>query len=177
MMPPSALVVCLPAPTFVRTLATALVYLVFAGFAVAQDAPLKIAVGGLRLTEADLAGKQLAAVAHSSEAEYLDERHLRYAPFDDLPAALTALARGEADVVVNSIGALQYLISTRFKSTIRPPQAVLEPAYMAITLPPGSPLKKPIDEALVGITTSQEGARSRMATSARSNSHPRTRLD
>src|SRR3984885_10895327 len=101
-------------------------------------------VGGLRGTEADLAGKRLAAVAHSSGAEYLDERHLRYTSFDDLAAAVTALGRGQADAVVNSIGALQYLVSSaRFKNTIRPPEAVLEPAYMAIALPLGSPLKKP----------------------------------
>jgi polar amino acid transport system substrate-binding protein len=116
-------------------------------------------VGGLRLTEADLTGRRLAAVAHSSGAEYLDERRLRYAPFDDLPGALTALERKQADAVVNSIGALQYLVATRFKDTIRPPQGVLEPAYMAIALPPGSPLKKPLDEALVGITASQEWRR------------------
>ena len=113
-------------------------------------------VGGLRLTEADLDGKRLAAVAHSSGAEYLDERHLRYAPFGDLSAALTALGRREVDVVVNSIGAPQYLVSTRFKGRIRRPEGVLEPAYMAIALPPGSPLKKPLDEALVEITASQE---------------------
>ncbi len=113
-------------------------------------------VGDLRLTEADFAGKRLAAVAHSSGAEYLDERRLRYAPFDDLPASLTALERGHADAVVNSIGALQYLVATRFKDTIRPPQGVLEPAYMAIALPPGSPLTKSVDEALVGITANQE---------------------
>ena len=113
-------------------------------------------VGGLRLTEADLAGKRLAAVAHSSGAEYLDERRLCYAPFDDLSAALTALDRGDADAVVNSIGALQYLIPARFKSTIKTPQGVLQPAYMAIALPLGSPLKKPLDEALIGITASQE---------------------
>jgi polar amino acid transport system substrate-binding protein len=114
-------------------------------------------VGGLRLTEADLVGKRLAAVAHSSGAEYLDERHLRYASFDDLAAAVTALGRGQADAVVNSIGALQYLVSSaRFKNTIRPPEAVLEPAYMAIALPLGSPLKKALDEALVEITASQE---------------------
>jgi polar amino acid transport system substrate-binding protein len=71
--------------------------------------------GGLRVTEADLAGKRLAAVAHSSGAEYLDERQLRYASFDELPAALTALGRGEVDAIVNSVGALQYLVSTRFK--------------------------------------------------------------
>jgi polar amino acid transport system substrate-binding protein len=34
----------IPAPTFVRRLATAIVYLVFAGFAVAQDAPPNVAV-------------------------------------------------------------------------------------------------------------------------------------
>jgi polar amino acid transport system substrate-binding protein len=79
-----------------------------------------------------------------------------YAPFDELPAALTALGRGEVDAVVNSVGALQYLVSTRFKERIKPPEGVLEPAYMAIALPAGSPLKKPLDEALVGITASQE---------------------
>jgi polar amino acid transport system substrate-binding protein len=112
--------------------------------------------GGLRVTEVDLASRRLAAVAHSSGAEYLDERRLRYAPFVDLPAALAALARADVDAVVNSIGALQYLVSTRFKRRIRPPEGVLEPAYMAIALPAGSPLKKPLDEALVGITGSQE---------------------
>src|SRR3984885_12120562 len=114
-------------------------------------------VGGLRVTEADLVGKRLAAVAHSSGAEYLDERPLRYTSFDDLAAAVTALRGGQADAVVNSIGTLQYLVSSaRFKNTIRPPEAVLEPAYMAIALPLGSPLKKPLDQALVEITASQE---------------------
>jgi polar amino acid transport system substrate-binding protein len=62
-------------------------------------------VGGLHVTEEVLAGKRLAAVAHSSGAEHLDERHLRYAPFDGLAAALAALGRGEVDAVVNSVGA------------------------------------------------------------------------
>ena len=52
--------------------------------------------------------------------------------------------------------ALQYLVSTRFKNTIRPPQGVLEPAYMAVALPPGSPLKKSLDEVLVEITAGPE---------------------
>ena len=65
----------------------------------------------------------------------------------------------EEPLVINSVGALQYLVATRFKERIRPPQGVLEPAYMAIALPAGSPLKKPLDEALVGITASQEWRR------------------
>jgi polar amino acid transport system substrate-binding protein len=130
-------------------------------------------VGGLRLTEADLAGKQLAAVAHSSGAEYLDERHLRYASFDDLAAALTALGRGEADAVVNSIGVLQYLVSTRFKNTIRPPQGVLEPAYMAIALPPGSRSRNRSMRLWLGSQQARSGARSRRVTSACSDSASR----
>jgi hypothetical protein len=47
-------------------------------------------------------------------------------------------------------------ISSPLALTIRPPQGVLESAYMAIALPLGGALKKPIDEALVGITASQE---------------------
>jgi ABC-type amino acid transport substrate-binding protein len=113
----------------------------------------------LRLVGADLAGKRLAAVAHSSGAEYLDERHLRYASFDDLPAALTALEHRETDAVVNSVGTLQYLIAARYKTTIEAPQGVLEPAYMAFALPPGSALKRPLDRALIEISGSEEWRR------------------
>jgi polar amino acid transport system substrate-binding protein len=44
MMPLSAFVRLLAAPTFVRRLAAALAFLVSAGFAVAQEAPLRVAV-------------------------------------------------------------------------------------------------------------------------------------
>ncbi len=69
------------------------------------------------------------------------------------------LERGEADAVVNSVGALQYLLAARFKGTIEAPQGVLEPAYMAVALPPGSALKKPLDRALIKITASPEWRR------------------
>jgi ABC-type amino acid transport substrate-binding protein len=36
------------------------------------------------------------------------------------------------------------------------PQGLLAPAYMAIALPEHSPLKRPIDEALVKITSDPE---------------------
>ncbi len=111
------------------------------------------------LTEGALVGQRLAAVANSSGAEFLDERRLAYAPYADLPAALTALERGQADAVVNSIGALQYAIMDRFSGTIEAPKGVLAPAYMAIALPPGSPLKKPLDRALIEITASPEWRR------------------
>jgi ABC-type amino acid transport substrate-binding protein len=74
-------------------------------------------------------------------------------------SGLAALAGGQIDAVVNSVGALQCLTAARFKEKIRPPQGVLEPAYMAIALPAGSPLKKSLDEILVGITAGKEWRR------------------
>jgi polar amino acid transport system substrate-binding protein len=104
----------------------------------------------------DLSKKKLAAVAQSSGAEYLDAHRLQYVKFNNLPDALDSLAAGKSDAVVNSVGALQYLISKRYASTEEMPQGLLAPAYMAIALPEYSPFKRPIDEALLKITSDPE---------------------
>jgi len=106
--------------------------------------------------ESDLSGKELAAVAQSSGAEYLDGLHLKYEKYDNLTEALTALANGRSNAVVNNVGALQYLVGARFAQVIRVPKVLLAPAFMAIALPDHSPLKKPIDRALIKITPSPD---------------------
>ncbi len=107
-------------------------------------------------TENDLNGKRLAAVGSSSGAEYLDSLRLSYAKHDTLQEALASVAEGEADVAVNSVGALRYMTTARFAKTLRVAGSLLAPAYMAIALPEHSPLKKPIDRALMRITASPE---------------------
>jgi polar amino acid transport system substrate-binding protein len=102
----------------------------------------------------DLDGKRLAAVADSSGAEYLDEHHLHYMKYANLKDALASLVRGKSDAVVNSVGALEYAISTYFSGVIPMPNGVLAPAYMAFALPSNSPLTKPLDRALIEITAS-----------------------
>ena len=95
-------------------------------------------------------------MAQSSGAEYLEAHALQYMKFNNLPDALDSLAAGKFDAVVNSVGALQYLISKRYGSSEEMPQGLLAPAYMAIALPENSPFKRPIDEALVKITSDPE---------------------
>jgi polar amino acid transport system substrate-binding protein len=104
----------------------------------------------------DLVGKRLAAVSESSGAEYLDAQRLPYQKFDNLPDALNALATGRTDAVVNSVGALQYLVNTRFSDAIAPPRGLLAPAYIAFALPMNSALKKPLDRALTIVSGSPE---------------------
>jgi ABC-type amino acid transport substrate-binding protein len=104
----------------------------------------------------DLTGKRLAAVAYSSGAEYLDTQRLAYTKYENLQAAVSALADDKTDAVVNSVGALRYLVAARFAKTVHIPDNLLSPAYIAIALPEHSPLKKPMDRALMRITASAE---------------------
>jgi polar amino acid transport system substrate-binding protein len=113
----------------------------------------------------DLEGKRLAAVANSSGAEYLDEEHFQYTKYTNLQEALASMASGRSDAVVNSVGALQYLISTQFSGVIPTPRGLLAPAYMAFALPQHSPLKKSLDSALIEITASESGDHWRTVTS------------
>ena len=103
----------------------------------------------------ELSGKTLAAVTQSSGAEYLDGLHLGYVRCRTLPEALDALVDGRADVVVNSVGALRYFVPRRYAS-LEVPLGLLAPAYMAVALPQNSPLKRPIDRALIKITSGPE---------------------
>jgi polar amino acid transport system substrate-binding protein len=113
-------------------------------------------IQGIAIRTSDLAGKRLAAVADSSGAEYLDHERLAYQKFGTLPDALDALATGRIDAVVNSVGALQYLVNMRFSGSIAPPYGVLAPAYMAFALPKNSALKNPLDRALAIVSSSPE---------------------
>uniref|UniRef100_UPI003F9575C4 hypothetical protein n=1 Tax=Rhodoblastus sp. TaxID=1962975 RepID=UPI003F9575C4 len=71
-------------------------------------------------------------------------------------AALDALDRKQADAVVNSVGALRQMVSTRFSATLTVKRDLLAPAYMAFAFPAGSELKKPVDRALMRITATPE---------------------
>ena len=107
-------------------------------------------------TESDLSARKLAAVAQSSGAEYLDGLQLKYRRCNTLAEALSSLADGRSEAVVNSVGALQYLVSAQFAKVVFVQRALLAPAFMAIALPEKSPLKRPIDRALIKITASPE---------------------
>jgi len=115
--------------------------------------------GARVVAESDLVGKRLAAVEASSGSEYLDARQLAYAKFPDIPSALKALMTGDADAVVNSVGALQYAVSNGFQGQVDSPGNVLVPAYMAFALRRGGDLKARLDPALARVTASTEWRR------------------
>src|ERR1700719_2985878 len=105
MISPSAFLCALAAPTFVRRLAAAIVFVLFAGFAAAQDAPLKVAVYdappyGHREADGSVDGVSVdlwRRVAESLGREY----HL--VPVTQMEAILQDLERKDYDVAIGAI--------------------------------------------------------------------------
>lgn len=104
---------------------------------------------------ADLVGKRLGAVKASSGAEYLAAGSLPFEAFPDLGAALDGLDADRIDAVVNSVGALDHIVSERYRN-IEVRRGLLAPAFLGFALPPHSALRAPLDRSLVRITTGPE---------------------
>jgi ABC-type amino acid transport substrate-binding protein len=106
--------------------------------------------------EGGLVGRRLAAVENSSGAEYLDSLRLPFQKCADLATALGELRAGRVDAVVNSVGALQYAVRQGFNRDVEMAGGLLSPAFMGFALPANSPLKKPLDRALIRVSSSPE---------------------
>lgn len=104
----------------------------------------------------DLAGLRVAAANRSSGAEFLAGSGLAFQAYTGLDAALAALAEYRADAVVNSVGALDWMVASKHRAAVEVRAGLLAPALMGFAVPPGSSLLKPLDESLVRITTSAD---------------------
>jgi polar amino acid transport system substrate-binding protein len=105
MIPPSALVRSLAAPTFVRRLAIALVSLVFATFAAAQDAPLRVAVYDVppyRHVEPDGSIDGLSVDLWRRAAENLG-REYHLVPVTQMEEILKGLEQKDYDAAIGAI--------------------------------------------------------------------------
>lgn len=113
-------------------------------------------IGSADVRPGDLIGKRLGAAKASSGAEYLTSGALTFTAFPDIGAALDALNAGRIDAVVNSVGALDHMVSERYRNAIEVQRGLLAPAFLGFALPPHSALKSALDQSLVRITTGPE---------------------
>ena len=73
--------------------------------------------------------------------------------------ALNRLRTNHATAVVNSVGALKYVVARAYAQDIEVANGLLARAYMAFALPRHSDLKAPVNEALIKITSGAEWTR------------------
>jgi polar amino acid transport system substrate-binding protein len=99
----------------------------------------------------DLPGKSIATVGTSTAAAFLSEHGLPFVPVERIEDAYALLDRGQVQAVVYDSPVLMYYASTKGKGRAEVVGPIFKPEKYGIALPPGSPLRKPINETLLGL--------------------------
>ena len=97
----------------------------------------------------DLYGKQVGTTARSTSADFLKSKSIRFREFENIEALFKALEDNELDAVVHDAPILAYYAATTGKGIVMTAGAVFRPEKYGIALPQGSPLREPLDRALL----------------------------
>ncbi len=99
----------------------------------------------------DLPGKSIATLPGSSAADYLSQRGLAFLAVNSGPDAIRMLERGEVQAVVFDAPTVQYWVAQQDGAHIEVVGPVFRPEKLGMAVAEGSPLRKRIDLALLGL--------------------------
>ncbi|ARQ01109.1 transporter substrate-binding domain-containing protein [Pseudorhodoplanes sinuspersici] len=97
----------------------------------------------------DLSKVRVGMVASSSTEEVLDRIRVSYKAYPNAKEGLQAIRRGEIDAFVYDRPLLAWIVNQDFRFTIHLLDVSFDPQHYALALPPGSPLRKPLNIAIL----------------------------
>ena len=98
---------------------------------------------------ADLPGKKVATVTGSTSAAYLQQARIRAREFGEIQQAFDSLISGQVDAVVYDAPVLLNFVANEGKGLASVTGPVFRHEAYGVLYAPASPLRKPIDEALL----------------------------
>lgn len=104
---------------------------------------------GLVRDVGDLPSVRVGTVAGSSSVDYLTRERISFKPFASAAEGLSAVKSGDLDAFVYDRPLLQWMVKKTFSHEVRVLMSVFDDQTYAIALPNGSPLREPIDRALL----------------------------
>lgn len=107
-------------------------------------------------TPADLARVRVAALAGSTSATYLADQGVTFVTVADIEEGVESVDTAEIDAFVHDAPVLRYTVRR-----LQPEHAIVlpftfSPQSYGIALPQGSPLREPINRALLGVLRTEE---------------------
>ncbi len=105
-------------------------------------------------TTSDLPGLRVGNVENAASTDILRNMGVRALPYADLPAGLAALAEGKIDAFVHDTPILIWEAGALSGLTLAP--VTFAPQDYAMILPQNSPLREPINRALLDLLSSDE---------------------
>lgn len=97
----------------------------------------------------DLFGKQIATVAGSTAAKYLEEKQLDFVSVDQINDAYPLLKQGEVDAILFDSPVLIYWANQVGRDSVEIAGPILTEESYGIALPMGSPLRKQINTVIL----------------------------
>ncbi len=97
----------------------------------------------------DLSSVRVATVEGSTSADYLTNRGIAFASYENAPLALESLQRGRSEAVVYDEPIMRYLIGEHDEWRIRVLPEAFELQYYGIAMPTYSPLREPVNRVLL----------------------------
>lgn len=99
----------------------------------------------------DLSGRTVVTLEDTTSAEFLTSNDISFRPVDSVESAFDAIESGGADAFVFDSPILRYYEANEGAGIARTVGGLLDEEYYGIALPADSPLKEPIDLALLGM--------------------------
>jgi ABC-type amino acid transport substrate-binding protein len=104
----------------------------------------------------DLPGLRVGALADSRSLSSLGERGIVALPFANERDGLKALVDGQVDAFVFNVLVLRHLARTEFPGRVRVLPGTFDRYQVKMAIPTGSPLREPLNRALLAIVEGSE---------------------
>lgn len=104
----------------------------------------------------DLARARIGSIQDTTSAHYLLDRKILPTYFPTILGALEALERGDIDAVVYDAALLKYYIHQEFDRELQLYEGLFELQFYGIAFPENSPLREPVNRALLEIIEGDE---------------------
>ncbi|MFO1037450.1 MAG: transporter substrate-binding domain-containing protein [Geminicoccaceae bacterium] len=112
-------------------------------------------LGGSVTGPADLPRSRVGVVGGTATIDYLTAYRVPSLPYPSLDAALQALAAGQLDAVVHDEPILRYTVNETFQAKLRVLDETFADQEYGIALQTGSPLREPVNRAILHILESE----------------------
>ena len=87
----------------------------------------------------------------SRSALYLEKQDIAHQSFETVHAALQAVYQRKIDAVVYDFSTLQYLVQEDYREELTVLPHTFHPKFLALPLPPDSPLRRPLNQAILAV--------------------------
>jgi polar amino acid transport system substrate-binding protein len=104
----------------------------------------------------DLPGVRVGSLIQSQSLDFLAKRGIAVLPYENVQDGLQAIVDRKIDAYVFNEAVLKDLVRTEFPGQVHVLAGTFDHYYVSMAMPPGSPLREPLNRALLEITAKDD---------------------